>query len=132
MKISILTIPHNQHRYETVGDWVTDKTTGQVRIYVSQMGNWRYELLVAVHELVEAFLCLHDGVTEESVDKFDKEFTHNEEQEPGDSPDAPYQRQHCIATGVERILAACLGVKWSEYESTLEKLSAQKEGTNAG
>jgi len=90
------------------------------------MGNWRYELLVAVHELVEAFLCMHDGVSEESVDKFDKQFVQRDA-EPGDSPDAPYARQHCLATGVERILAACLGVKWDWYEEAIEKLIIERE-----
>ena len=36
--------------------------------------------------------------------------------EPGDCPDAPYKRQHCVATGVERIMAAMLGVDWKAYE----------------
>jgi len=79
-----------------------------------------------VHELVEAFLCLHDGVAEEAVDKFDKEFVQRDT-EPGDAPNSPYQKQHCIATGVERILAACLGVKWQEYEDALEKLIVERE-----
>lgn len=127
MQISIQTIPHQQHRYETVGDWYSDKATGRVYILVSEMGNWRYELLVAVHELVEAFLCLQDGVTEESVDEFDKVYT-NPDEEPGDSPNAPYQKQHCLATGIERILAACLGVKWSEYENAIERLSPGERG----
>lgn len=36
--------------------------------------------------------------------------------EPGDSPDAPYYKQHQIATSVERLLAAELGVDWTAYE----------------
>jgi hypothetical protein len=126
MKISILTQPHRLQRYNTIGDWFTDKATGTVRIHVSELGSWRYELCVAVHELVEAFLCMHDEVAEESVDKFDKSFVQRDE-EPGDNPNAPYQRQHCLATGVERILAACLGVKWAYYEDAIEKLIIERE-----
>ncbi len=126
MKITILTQLHSLQRYNTVGDWYTDKYTGTVCIRVSELGSWRYELLVAVHELVEAFLCMHDGISEESVDKFDKQFVQRNS-EPGDSPQAPYQKQHCLATGVERILAACLGVKWQEYENALEKLIIERE-----
>jgi hypothetical protein len=133
MKISILTQPHTLQRYNTVGDWFTDRNTGQVRILVSELGSWRYELLVAVHELIEAFLCMHDEVAEESVTQFDKLFVVRDS-EPGDSPNAPYQKQHCLATGIERILAACLGVKWIYYEDAIEKLIIERERTeqNAG
>lgn len=126
MRIVILTQPHSLQRYNTVGDWYTNKTSGAVHIYVSALNSWRYELLVAVHELVEAFLCMHDEVAEEAVDKFDKQFVVHSN-EPGDDPNAPYQKQHCIATGVERILAACLGVKWAYYEDALEKLIIERE-----
>jgi hypothetical protein len=126
MKIFIITQPHSLQRYNTIGDWYTNKTNGEVSIMVSQLGFWRYELLIAVHELVEAFLCMHDGVSEESVDKFDKEFVQRD-QEPGDSINAPYQKQHCLATGIERILAACLGVKWAEYEEAIERLIIERE-----
>src|SRR6267142_2634094 len=126
MKISILTQPHSLQRYNTIGDWYTDKTNGLVYIRVSELGSWRYELLVAVHELVEAFLCMHDEVAEEAVDKFDKMHVQTDS-EPGDEPNAPYQKQHCLATGVERILAACLGVKWAYYEDAIEKLIIERE-----
>lgn len=126
MRVVILTQSHNLQRYNTVGDWYTNKTTGTVQICVSTLGSWRYELLVAVHELVEAFLCMHDEIAEESVDKFDKLHVQTDS-EPGDDPNAPYQKQHCIATGVERILAACLGVKWAYYEDALEKLIIERE-----
>lgn len=80
-------------------------------------------MLIAVHELVEVLLCKHDGVTQKSVDKFDmayeKKRKPNDDSEPGDNPKAPYVKQHCIATGVERILAAGLGVSWKEYEDEL-------------
>jgi hypothetical protein len=120
VKIIIQTIPHRQQRYNTVGDWYTEKATGTVRIFVSEMGNWRFEFLIGTHEVVEAFLCLHAGIAEESVDKFDKEYIGYDE--PGDEPSAPYHVQHCIATGIERILAVLLGVDWKTYEEALEKL----------
>lgn len=126
MKIYITTQPHRFQRYNTVGDWLTNKTDGTVRIFVSELGSWRMELLITIHELVEAFQCMHDGVTEESVDKFDKEFIERDT-EPGDSPKAPYAKQHCLATGIERILAATLDVQWSEYEGKLEALIVERE-----
>ena len=124
MNIIIKVIPHRKQRYETAGDWFWKRDTLHIR--VSSMGDWRYEALVAVHELVEVLLCEHDGVTQKEVDKFDIGFEKSREpdntDEPGDETCAPYVAQHCIATGVERILAALLGVKWKVYESTLNAL----------
>jgi hypothetical protein len=126
--ITIKTIPHKQHRYETVGDWWWTKD-GDLEIRVSQMSDWRYEACVAVHELVEVLLCKHADVSQESVDEFDIEFEKQRKRsltlstaEPGDSRFAPYRTQHCIATGAERVLAAVLGVNWSDYETEINSL----------
>ena len=128
MNVSIKVIPHKMQRYETVGDWgfLPD---GSLEILVSKMSDWRYEMLVAVHELVEVLLCKVAGVTQESVDAFDIAFEMQREKsltldtrEPGDEPDAPYHVQHCLATGVERIVAAFMGVKWSVYETEINSL----------
>ena len=125
MTISIKTIPHRHQRYETIGDWFTDRN-GNLQIRVSAMSDWRYEFLVALHELVEWALCRQDGVSQHQVDVFDRRFEKERlpgnYDEPGDAPKAPYQTQHCIATGVERIAAACLGVCWSKYEAELNSL----------
>lgn len=124
MKITIEIIPHDQHRYSTVGDWLYD-SEGNLIIRVSQLSDWRREMLIAVHELVEVLICKHDGVTQEQVDQFDaKVFNYAEhpDEEPGDDPGSPYKKQHCIATGVERVLAAALGVDWKPYEEELESL----------
>lgn len=122
MKIVIETIPHEQHRYTTVGDWYYD-ADGTLQIKVSGLSDWRREMLVAIHELVEVLTCKNDGVGQEIVDKFDKDFEANRsgdnEDEPGDEPDAPYVDQHCLATGIERILAQQWGVKWKDYEKEL-------------
>lgn len=83
-------------------------------------------MLIAVHELVEVLLCKHDGVSQEITDRFDKEFESKREpdndEEPGDDPMAPYVKQHCFATGIERLLASSLSVSWKEYEDELCKL----------
>lgn len=120
MKITIETIPHEQHRYTTAGDWFFDEK-GDLTIRVSALGDWKKEALLGVHELVEVLACKSDGVTQEQVDKFDFAWTDNEN-EPGDSPDAPYNKQHRLAMGVENIMAAALGVDWKAYEQQLEDL----------
>jgi len=126
MRITIETIRHEDQRYPTCGDWMFIDDT-HLRIRVSDMGDWRKEAAVAIHELVEAVLCRNDGVAEDAVDAFDIAYEkdrapHLEMGEPGDSPHAPYHRQHCFATGVERMLIAALGVPWAEHEAATEKL----------
>ena len=124
-KITIEFIEHETHRYPTVGDWFYNED-GSLTIRVSKLGDWKRECLVAVHELVEVLICRSNGVSQESVDQFDKDFEaardSDNEDEPGDEPSAPYVHEHCIATGVERILAAELGVSWKLYEQELMAL----------
>jgi hypothetical protein len=122
LMVTITSIPHKDQRYLTVGDWYTTKF-GVTNIRVSKLSSWRSEFLVAVHELIEYVLCRHAGITQQQVDRFDKK--HEKEQvevELGDLKRAPYRRQHCVATGIERILAAELDVPWDEYERELIKL----------
>lgn len=125
MKIIIETIPHKEQRYPTVGDWFYDEA-GTITIRVSQLSDWRYEALVAVHELVEVLLCRQNQVSPESVDSFDTAFEKarlpGNVDEPGDSPLAPYNKEHCIATGLERVLAASLGVVWQPYDQEVSGL----------
>ena len=145
MRIIIESIDHKDQRYPTTGDWQTEEYvegSPQVFVTVSRMGDWRYEALVGIHEAIEAALCKHAGIDGEDVDAFDKEFEAAREAhepvrqhcetrelftfrgkqydigaEPGDDPEAPYYYQHQMATGVERILAAELGVSWNDYEA---------------
>lgn len=130
MRIEIETIDHAEQRYPTVGDWfyrdekiLNPKGTSTeevLHIKVSKLGNWRYEALIAVHELVEVILCQHAGISQAAVDKFDIAFEktrpEGNEDEPGDATEAPYRKQHCLATAVERMLAAELDVAWYEYQ----------------
>lgn len=126
MRVRLDTIPHVLQRYNTAGDWVYDRAVygeDELVISVSEMQNWRYEALIAVHELVEAILCREANVSEKEVDDFDKAWEGFGE--PGDSPKAPYYRQHQIATVVERLLAAELGVDWVKYEASFELLDKE-------
>jgi hypothetical protein len=113
LPIVIDTIPHSQQRYPTVGDWQGDKA-GNLHITVSRMSDQRYEFLVAAHEMIEAYLAIHAGVSPEAVDKFDRAYEgkrkRGDESEPGDDPRAPYHREHVFATKIERQLAVELGV----------------------
>jgi len=124
-------IPHEQHRYETCGDWWYEgpEDNAVLHIRVSQMPEQTHEQMVLIHELAEVILCNQQGVTQQDVDNFDTNFESNrevglvsEEAEPGDSPNAPYKTQHCFATAIERLMCAALGITWQAYEEEINKL----------
>ena len=125
MNVCIKIIPHKEQRYPTCGDWYYDKH-GNLHIRISKMSDWRYEMCVAVHELVEVLICKHNGVSQKSVDKFDIAFEKKRKRgntdEPGDSDRAPYRVQHGIASGVERILGTLLGISWNKYNDEINAL----------
>ncbi len=125
-------IPHNEQRYETAGDWQAQKD-GSCHITVSRLPDPRYEILVAIHELIEATLCAQRGIKQSDVDTFDQLFEHERgnlgalhgpDDEPGDDPRAPYRRQHRIATAIEMLLATEMGVDWADYERELANASS--------
>ncbi len=125
--ITIRIIPHDMQRYPTVGDWIFDNDT--LTIHVSDMGDSKYHMLVAVHEYVEAFLCREAGISEEEVTAFDKEYERmreagevDKDAEPGNDGRAPYYEQHHMASIVEMKLARVLGVDWNEYDKVLRSL----------
>lgn len=128
LNIEIKTIPRNQQRYDTVGDWYLED--GVFKFRISDMGNEKMEALIAIHELVEAVLCYGKGINQHDVDEFDLRFEKESQPggpkenagEPGDDPDSPYQFPHAIGTGIERILCACLGIKWADYEKVVNSL----------
>jgi hypothetical protein len=130
MKINIEQIPHSEQRYNTVGDWRIDENTITVKVS-SELGH-RNAHLVAIHELVEAVLCLWHGVKEADVDAWDLE---HEEPEPGELRNCPYQKEHQIASIVEQLVAHELDVDWEMYEdqifriwkSTREKLRSSSK-----
>jgi hypothetical protein len=128
MKITIETIPHDQQRYSTVGNWIVEKD-GTRHIFVSDMGNDDYAFLVGLHEMIEQRLCEKRKITQKQVDDFDKKFEadrakgkHGEDDEPGDDPKAPYRREHFFATNIEALTCDQLGVNWQKYEAAVYSL----------
>lgn len=121
MNISIQVVDPSVMRPEVDGvDWFWE-SNGDLRVQVAPMSDWRREFLLAIHETVEAVMCKHNGVSQESVDKFDQEYdkTHSTDCNAGDDPAAPYVREHCFATAIERILCAELEVNWESYDKEL-------------
>jgi hypothetical protein len=139
LNVIITAVPHKTQRYDTCGDWyeapafweqmgaTKDRSAGCLHVRVSAELPRKEQFLVAIHELIEAFLCEVAGVTEEQVDGFDFGYNlltpNGGKGEPGDEFLAPYYHQHQIATAIERILAAEVQVNWLEYEQHIEELS---------
>lgn len=108
-------------RYRTVGDWQV--SGDHLSIQIADSGDARYNLLVALHELIEVMLCHRDGVTTEMVDQYD--LAHQDDDDPGLNPDAPYHDQHMIAFAIEILCAKALGVDWRAYTLALDATYAR-------
>lgn len=117
LNINIKTIPDKDQRYDTVGDYW--KKDGVDEIKVSSMSNRQYEFLVAIHEMVEQFLCENAGITDEEITKFDVEYEakrkNGDQSEPGEDPLAPYHRQHMFAEKLEKLMAEECKIDWADY-----------------
>jgi len=118
-RVYIEVIPPKNMRYRTVGDWTLDGDL--LTIQVADTGDWRYNHLVAVHEYSEVLQCINKGITQKQVDKFD--LAHQDDEDPGSHPKAPYHDQHMTAMGIEMLLSVALGIKWRVYEECLDKTS---------
>jgi hypothetical protein len=130
-KIIIKTIPDSHQRYNTVGDYYKDEEGNRI-FAVSDMNNWKYEMLVIVHEMIESALCQNRGVSDEAIDAFDRQFEEKRFAdpnigEPGDVLEAPYFKEHQFATKVEKMLAAELNVEWDKYAEVCAVLDRNKE-----
>jgi len=117
-RILIQTVLHNQQRYPTVGDYVEGH--GYTIFSISDMSHAASEEAVALHELIEYFLCKHRGISMEAIDAFDIEFEKNrkpgDDSEPGHDPRAPYHREHVFAEKLERLFLEELGESWNAHD----------------
>ena len=116
-------------KYDTCDDyWQDDDGTFQIR--VAKCDNHLYDILVAVHEIIEQQLCYIRGINEEDITDFDKLFeeVRNDypiaigDMEPGNMISAPYYNEHVFATKIEKQLADELGVDWDKYDDILNKM----------
>lgn len=149
-RVVIETVPHSEQRYNTVGDWFfrQEAITKRVDIglggpkfdivetlvvRVSDTGNWRWNMALALHEFAEAILCTSSGVSQDEVDKWDMEWSLRqhliEDLEPGDDVNAPYHKQHREATALEMEFhqefsssGSDAMIDWQNYEDKLEEL----------
>lgn len=123
LDITIRTVPHSEVRCDQCGDWHINND-GSIEILVSDLnGNWKSELAVAIHELIECALCKETGVTDTDVTGFDLQFESERSfgrqtlrAEAGDDERSPYRVPHQSATFVERAAASVLGLDWEKHD----------------
>lgn len=122
--ILIQFVRHRDQRYSTVGDWYRSPSRWarwwSYQIRVSKMRDWRYMVLVAVHELVEWALCRHRRISPRTVDRWD--LSHLDSDDPGNLTGCPYRAEHLFASQIEQSLAQALEVNWGDYEQAIARL----------
>ena len=118
MDITIKTIPSAEQRYRTLGDYWVD-TDGNLQIRITKLNDWKWEFLIALHELVEYALVKDRGISLSAIDDFDKKFeeglSDDNEEEPGESADAPYKMEHLFADSIEKQMAFAMNLDWYNY-----------------
>jgi hypothetical protein len=85
----------DEMRYDTVGDWVYVPDRETLYIYVADLGDWRANMAVAMHEQAEAMQCLDRGISQEEVEVYD--LSHLDSEDPGSDDAAPYHLEHEFA-----------------------------------
>lgn len=133
MTVHVEFIPQHCQRYATIGDFFEDPNApGVFRIRVTRFKDWRMQWLVMMHELAEYGMCMANGIHEPDIMAFDVEFEKNRapgnDDEPGDDPKAPYRKQHLIAEGLEKVLAAEMGVDWKAYGEACLAMFPEESG----
>lgn len=113
-RIDIQFIPESQMRVSGLGDWYEDGDTLHIRALDGGLdGGEHGPFLVALHEMIESYLCIANGITTEQVDAFDAQFEaedHPSDLEPGDDMRAPYRIEHRRACLAEFMVASFLGL----------------------
>jgi hypothetical protein len=122
--VDIRFVPPADMRYDTVGDWQVVGGTLKITVADPPGAPATSGLLIAIHELVEAVLCLATGVTEEQVDAWDQTYHGDYEDEPGADPAAPYHREHMMGELVERLVAFALFVDWNAHDAAVAEIAA--------
>ena len=125
-RIVMEVIPHGDHRYDTLGDYWIEGDTWHIR--TSDMGDWRYNFSVLLHEFVELALMTHKGIKEEDVLAFDLAVSPDSPyaDDPGFDPKAPYHVEHVYADCMERLIAPHLGMSFTDPWDAAAKLPQWK------
>lgn len=124
-EIRVRVKPAKTMRYATAGDYF--ERFGMWDFHIAELPNWRMEGLILIHELVEALLTKHAGISWIDIDEFDRFGEGKDSDDPGAMPQAPYHFQHVLAESIERQMADMLEIGWSEYNAALDSLEYKEK-----
>jgi len=123
LSVKINTIPHDQHLYTTVGCWFWEKLNqDDTSIHIRVSRNLPNDdiFLVALHELVESYLCSKKNISTSQVNDWD--MKNPDVEEPGEVAGAPYFQEHKDANDIEKLMCEKLNLNWDEHNKKLENL----------
>ena len=117
-EINIKIIPHGCQRYETYGDYFINERNG-LEVRISEFDNPSHSLMVAIHEVIEAWRCAAKGIEFAEIDKFD--LDHLDHEDPGCLKCAPYHTEHMQSLDIERLMCHQDGIEWEDYYNATPK-----------
>ena len=119
-EVHIKIVPQSKIRNHDCGDYWFDDNVLQIRVV--ELPEYSHSMLIAIHELVEAFMTDYQGIKEEDINKFDADFylekvcgSHAEEDEPGFDNRACYRDHHTLCTAIEMMICSFLKISWKDY-----------------
>ncbi len=96
------------------GDYFTDER-GILQIRAVEMPDLMFSHYILLHEYMEAVRCYRDGISLESIEKWDAD--HADHDDPGSIPGAPYYEHHMASMMLEQIACMQDGTKWADYDN---------------
>jgi hypothetical protein len=99
----------------SLGDyWVDEHDILQIRAV--EMPDLMFSHYILLHEYMEAVRCYKEGISLESIEKWDAD--HTDHDDPVSLRGAPYHKQHEQSLTLERIACMQDGYEWDVYDST--------------
>lgn len=127
-------ISMDEQRFNTIGDWGRSES-GEYFITIAMLPDYRHQVLVLIHELVEWTICMATGVSVEAADAFDELWEQElrqgkqpPEEEAGFDLRCPYRRGHIWGARAERFFAWLFRVDWKAYCNECEAYCIILEG----
>jgi hypothetical protein len=117
-------LTHNVFARAPARSWLATGECGRVYFLANTTPetDWRYGVLQAVHELVEAAIHRHNGVSQDDIDTAD--FDALAEDRPAPT------RAHMVASSLETQLALALGVSTADYARVTRGIRPQPIGAD--
>lgn len=127
MNIKIQFIAHKNHRHTTLGYWKVEN--GSLVIQISRELCWENRIVVLFHELIEAAICIRNGITTEECDAFDDLFELEYEAgiwpksvEAGFDKRCPYRKGHIWGSRFELLVMLLLRADRKKLNAECNKL----------